>query len=80
MDAGSTIFGREPIGRFPRPSFAPGDALLDPWTPAELRAFAVAEFGGDDTDACEAFLAFSARMEAALEVAIGDGLAALTVG
>jgi hypothetical protein len=48
--------------------------------PGELRELRIAEFGGDETDACEAFLTLSTRIEAALDLAIGDGLAALSIG
>jgi hypothetical protein len=50
----------------------------EPLTPAELRAFV---YGGEtDSDLCETVLARVARIEAALDLAIGDGLAALTSG
>lgn len=50
----------------------------EPCTPAELRALVHA--GETDSDAAETVLAQLARVEGALELEIGDGLAALTVG
>jgi HNH endonuclease len=80
MESGSAIIRDEPSGRFPRPPLARRDPLLDPCTPAELRELRFAEFGGDEADACETFLTLSSRMAAGLELAIGDGFAALTIG
>jgi len=50
----------------------------EPWAPAELRALVHA--GENDSDACERLLAQAARVQGALEVAVGDGLAALCLG
>jgi hypothetical protein len=80
MEAGSTIAGNGSTARFPRPLIGPRDPLLDPCTRGELREFRIAEFGGDETEACETFLTLSTRIEAALDLAIGDGLAALSMG
>jgi hypothetical protein len=52
--------------------------LLEPWTPRELRALVHA--GENDSDAVERALATLARLEGALDLAIGDGLAALAEG
>ena len=51
---------------------------LQPWTPAELRALVHA--GETDSDAVERLLVKVARAAGALDLAIGDGLAALTIG
>ena len=50
----------------------------EPCTPAEVRA--LVHGGLTESDACEQLLAQSSRVEAALDLAIGDGLAALLVG
>lgn len=50
----------------------------EPCTPAELRALVLG--GETESDACERVLAQVARIEGALELDIGDGLAALCVG
>jgi len=51
---------------------------LEPCSPPELRALVLG--GQNGSDACELLLAQTARIEGSLEVAIGEGLAALTVG
>ena len=57
---------------------APVRPPLEPCAPAELSALVYA--GENESDAVERLLARSARAAGALEVAIGEGLAALTVG
>jgi hypothetical protein len=52
--------------------------MPEPCTPAEVRALVHA--GLTESDACEALLAQAARTEGALDLAIGDGLAALCIG
>jgi hypothetical protein len=56
----------------------PARLSLPPCTPAELRALVFA--GETDSDACERVLARVARVQGAVELALGDGLAALTIG
>jgi hypothetical protein len=56
----------------------PSRLSLSPCSPAELRALVLG--GENDSDACEWALAQVARAQGAVELAIGDGLAALTVG
>jgi hypothetical protein len=56
----------------------PSRLSLPPCSPAELRALVLG--GENDSDACEWALAQVARAQGAVELAIGDGLAALTVG
>ncbi len=60
------------------PLLAPPATALEPVAPAELSALVHA--GENASDACERVLAQVARVENALDLAIGDGLAALTVG
>ena len=77
MDAGLTGFDEFRAG----PSaldLAPPRLSLEPCTPAELRALVHA--GETDSDACERLLAQAARAQGALDLAIGEGLAALTTG
>jgi hypothetical protein len=50
----------------------------EPCPPAEIRE--LVHGGLNESDACETVLAMAARMEAAVECELGDGLAALTVG
>jgi hypothetical protein len=57
---------------------APPRLTLPACTPAELGA--LVHGGENDSDACERVLAQVARAQGALELAIADGLAALTVG
>lgn len=57
---------------------APGRTSLEPCTPAELRA--LVHGGENDSDAVERVLASVAREAGAVDLAIGDGLAALAVG
>jgi HNH endonuclease len=75
--------GSSPIaGRLiPAPSclaLVPPPAPPEPSTPAELRALVLG--GLTESDACEALLAQASRTEGALDLAIGDGLAALCIG
>jgi hypothetical protein len=56
----------------------PSRLSLPPCSPAELRALVLG--GENDSDAFEWALAQVARAQGAVELAIGDGLAALTVG
>jgi hypothetical protein len=51
---------------------------LEPCAPAELHAFVHA--GENESDTCERVLAQVARVEAALELALGEGLLALGKG
>src|SRR5512146_1259653 len=51
---------------------------LDPCTPRELRA--LVDAGENDSDAVERLLVRLARLEGAVDLAIGDGLAAMTEG
>jgi len=60
------------------PALAPPPPFAEPLTPAELRA--LVQVGENDSDACERLLAQVARSQGALDLAIGDGLATLTVG
>src|SRR5512138_2379771 len=76
MEAGTTL--PDPSHALPAVAFeAPAD-LLEPCAPRELRALVHA--GETDSDAVERLLAQLARLEGALDLAIGDGLAALTEG
>src|SRR5512133_2479325 len=79
--------GRVGEAALPRASVAPRSRAelavparlsLPPCSPAELRALVLG--GENDSDACERVLAQVARAQGAVELAIGDGLAALTVG
>ena len=77
MDAGSS----QVAGTFARASACLGAVPPEPpepCVPAELRA--LVHGGLTDSDACETLLAQVARIQGALEVEIGDGLAALCVG
>jgi hypothetical protein len=81
MDAGpSHVAGRVAgaTGDVPCLALATPPEPPEPCTPAELRA--LVHGGLTDSDACETLLAQVARIQGALEVAIGDGLAALCVG
>lgn len=81
MDAGFATVRAYDSGGNARLELLAPCAPPEPCGPAELRAVALGAFGGkDESDACERLLAFSARAEGAYELAIGDGLAALTVG
>ena len=57
---------------------APARVSLEPCSPRELRALVLG--GETDSDAIERVLAHVARRAGALDLAIGDGLAALTQG
>jgi hypothetical protein len=59
-------------------AFAPPSISLEPCSPPELRA--LVHSGENESDTCERVLAQVARVEGALEVAIGEGLDALTKG
>jgi hypothetical protein len=60
------------------PGFDAPAVALEPCSSGELRALVLG--GQNESDVCEGVLAQVARIEGALEVAIGEGLAALTVG
>ncbi|HSN90388.1 MAG TPA: HNH endonuclease, partial [Anaeromyxobacteraceae bacterium] len=51
---------------------------LEPFTPAELRAFL--HGGENDSDVCERILAWASRAQGALDLALGEGLFAMTLG
>jgi hypothetical protein len=53
-------------------------ARLEPCTPAEVRALLLG--GENDSDAFETLLAWASRAEGALDLAIGEGLHAMTLG
>ena len=78
MRAGTAL--PEDPSRALRPSAeaAPAGVSLEPCAPRELRALVHA--GETDSDAVERLLAWLARIEGAVELAIGDGLAAMTEG
>ena len=59
-------------------ALTPPPVSLEPCAPPELRAFVHA--GENESDTCERVLAQVARVEAALELAIGEGLDALGKG
>src|SRR4051794_25604949 len=77
MDAGLDLLA---TGRAAgsRDALVPPRTSLPPCTPAELRALVYQ--GENDSDACERLAAQVAREQGALELALGEGLAALTVG
>src|SRR5512144_250955 len=77
MQAGTTL-PDDASRALPAAAFAPPAALLEPCAPRELRALVHA--GETDSDAVERLLARLARIEGALELASGDGLAAMTRG
>jgi len=77
MDGGLTRLDDFRAGRSAS-DLAPPRLSLEPCTPAELRALVHA--GETDSDACERVLAQAARVEGALDLAIGEGLLALTKG
>jgi hypothetical protein len=77
MDAGLLSFEGCRAGCSP-PELAPPRPSLEPCTPAELRALVHA--GETDSDACERLLAQVARAHGAVDLALGEGLAALTLG
>jgi 5-methylcytosine-specific restriction endonuclease McrA len=62
----------------PGPGLAPPSVSLAPCAPAELHA--LVHSGENECDACERILAQAARVEAALDLAIGEGLLALLAG
>lgn len=78
MHAGSCHVRDAPPGGPLPAGIAPAPLPPEPCTPAELRA--LVHGGETDSDLCETILARSARIEAALDLAIGDGLVALTLG
>ena len=59
-------------------AFAAPAVSLEPCAPAELRALVHA--GETDSDACERLFAQVARVQGALDLSIGEGLAALAMG
>ena len=63
----------DPLAAFDAPRLP-----LEPCTPAELRALLLG--GENDSDACERVLAWASRAEGALDLAIGEGLFAMTLG
>jgi 5-methylcytosine-specific restriction endonuclease McrA len=78
MEAASSRLGGAPPRAEPCLAPATPAAPPEPCTPAELRALVYA--GETDSDACERLLAQVARVEGALDLEIGDGLAALSLG
>ena len=81
MEAGSAALPCEQPGGQPWPALAPPGRPPEPCNPAELRALVLGGVGGEaDSEACEKLLALAARAEGALDLAIGDGLAALCLG
>ena len=62
----------------PGPDLTPPSLPLEPCSPAELRALVLG--GENDSDACEGVLAQAARSQAAIDVAMGEGLRALLLG
>ena len=79
MDAGATELATRGPGPGEGPdAFEAPSAPPEPCTPAELRALVLG--GENDSDLCERLLAQSARVEAALDLAIGEGLAAMSRG
>ncbi len=78
MEAGSSIAPGAPSGSSSLADLTAPPLPSEPFTLAELRAFV--HGGENDSDLCETVLAQVARIEAALDLEIGDGLAALTVG
>ena len=80
MDAGSTTIVTRATGasQWSCPELDAPAFPTEPLTRAEIAA--LVHSGENEADACEWLLANSARVEAALELAIGEGLAALTIG
>ena len=78
MDVGSSPLAARLTGAPSCLAVAPPPPPPEPCTPAELRA--LVHGGLTESDACEQLLAQSARVEGTLDLAIGDGLAALLVG
>jgi hypothetical protein len=78
MDAGFESFEGCRTGCCSSPELAPPRPSLEPCTPAELRALVHA--GETDSDVCERLLAQVARAHGAVDLALGEGLAALTIG
>jgi hypothetical protein len=62
----------------PPAALPPAPPPPEPCTPAELRALVLG--GENESDLCEKVLAQVARIEAALDLEVGDGLAAMTEG
>jgi hypothetical protein len=77
MDAATERWDLPRTDRCP-PELDPPRLSLEPFRPAELRAAVHA--GETDSDACERLLAQAARAHGALDLAIGEGLAALGRG
>lgn len=84
MEAASAAVREEEAGSVGVPhwaAYAPPCAPPEPCTRDELRAVVLGAVGDrTEAEACEKLLATSAHVAAALELAIGDGLAALCVG
>src|SRR5512138_1094774 len=78
MQAGSCQLRDAPPAAPTAADLVPPPSLPEPFTPAELRAFV--HGGENDSDLCEKALAQVSRVEAALDLDLGDGLAALTIG
>ncbi|HEY6005263.1 MAG TPA: HNH endonuclease, partial [Anaeromyxobacter sp.] len=78
MEAASPQLASALLRAEPSLALLPAPAPPEPCTAAELRALVHA--GETESDACERLLAQLARLEGALYVEIGDGLAGLTVG
>ena len=78
MDVGSSPLAATLTGAPSCLAVAPPPTPPEPCTPAELRA--LVHGGLTESDACEQLLAQSSRVEGTLDLAIGDGLAALLVG
>src|SRR5512138_1739964 len=78
MQAGSCHLRDAPPAAPTAWDLAPPPPPPEPCTPAELRAVVLG--GANESDLCETLLAQVSRIEAALDLAIGDGLAAMTVG
>jgi hypothetical protein len=78
VDLGVETLRRPPDALLARPELCAPALELPTFTLAELRELVHA--GLNDSDAFERVLARSSRSAAALDLAIGDGLAALTVG
>jgi hypothetical protein len=78
MDVGSSPLPGTLTGAPSCLTLSPPPTPPEPCTPGELRA--LVHGGLTESDVCETLLAQSARVEGALDLAIGDGLAALSIG
>jgi hypothetical protein len=78
MEIGSSPLAGTLIGAPSCLALAPPPTPPEPCAPAELRA--LVHSGLTESDVCEKLLAQSSRVEGALDLAIGDGLAALSLG